>query len=245
MVNNVYKEYKVWDIPTRIFHWVNFITVISLIFVGLLMLYKGKLGISSIDAKIALKQLHVIIGYIFAVNLLWRIIWGFIGNKYAKWKYLIPRKDFFLSLHQYMVNHAHPEAQQHLGHNPLGRLAVICIMLLMLSLLASGLIRAATDLYYPPFGSFVTKYIAAPGTNPDNILPYNSTGTNKAKVNKIKSIKWPIGKIHKYSAYALIFMIILHIFFVIFAELKHGGGLISAMFTGKKLFKTKPIDIGE
>ncbi len=28
------KEYKVWDVPTRIFHWLNFLTVISLIFVA-------------------------------------------------------------------------------------------------------------------------------------------------------------------------------------------------------------------
>lgn len=35
------KEYKVWDEPTRIFHWVNFTTVILLIFMGLMMLFKS------------------------------------------------------------------------------------------------------------------------------------------------------------------------------------------------------------
>jgi cytochrome b len=41
------------------------------------------------------------------------------------------------------------------------------------------------------------------------------------------------------------FMIVLHIFFVIRAEVKEGGGLITAMFTGKKILKSKPADLDE
>ena len=48
------KEYRVWDAPTRIFHWVNFTTVLLLIFMGLMMLFKKDMGITSLDAKIAL-----------------------------------------------------------------------------------------------------------------------------------------------------------------------------------------------
>ncbi|MFK5891970.1 MAG: cytochrome b/b6 domain-containing protein [Pseudomonadota bacterium] len=247
MNNYVFKEYKVWDIPTRIFHWVNFVSVISLIFVGFVMLYKAKLGISGIDAKIALKELHVIIGYVFGLNLIWRVIWGFIGNKYARWSSIFPNKGFLKNLHNYILSiklssQSTTEPQQFLGHNPLGRIAIITIMSLLLLLMITGLMRAATDIYYPPFGSFVTKYIASSGVNPESISPYNSTGTDKAKIDKINAIRWPAGKIHRYSAYALMLMIFLHVFFVIHAELKYGGGLISAMITGKKILKTKPID---
>ena len=58
------KIYKVWDLPVRLFHWVNFLSVISLLFMGFIMLYKKELGITSLDAKIGLKQVHVIIGYL-------------------------------------------------------------------------------------------------------------------------------------------------------------------------------------
>ena len=89
MENINFKEYKVWDLPVRLFHWINFAAVISLIFVGLIMIYKKELGISGVDAKIALKELHIIIGYVFFVNLVFRLFWGFIGNQYSRWSYIL------------------------------------------------------------------------------------------------------------------------------------------------------------
>ena len=68
-LQEIKKIYHVWDLPVRLFHWVNFLSVISLLFMGFIMLYKKELGITSLDAKIALKQVHVIIGYVFVVNL--------------------------------------------------------------------------------------------------------------------------------------------------------------------------------
>ena len=85
MKEAILKQYKVWDLPTRIFHWVNFTTVILLLLIGTLMLYKKDLGITSLDAKIAIKEIHVLIGYVFVLNLLIRVVWGFIGNRFARW----------------------------------------------------------------------------------------------------------------------------------------------------------------
>lgn len=239
------KEYKVWDLPSRIFHWVNFLSVISLIFFGMIMLYKKELGITSIDAKIALKEVHVIIGYVFAANLLWRIVWGFIGNKYAQWRHIFPGYGFVKTVSDYMRSAANGEQSQYLGHNPLGRLALSFIIVLLMVQMVSGLIRAGTDIYYPPFGSYVAEYIAAPDTNPEDIIPYNPAGTDAVKAKQLKSFKKPFGVVHLYAAYILMFMIFLHVFFVIRAEVKEGGGLISAMFTGKKVLKSKPVDSDE
>ncbi len=61
MTNMSFKEYKAWDAPIRIFHWVNFISVISLIFLALIMIYKKELGITSVDAKVSLKGINSII----------------------------------------------------------------------------------------------------------------------------------------------------------------------------------------
>ena len=245
MTDTNLKEYKVWDLPGRIFHWVNFLSVISLIFFGMIMLYKKELGITSIDAKIALKEVHVIIGYVFAANLLWRIVWGFIGNKYAQWRHIFPGSGFVKTVRDYMSSTANGEQPQYLGHNPLGRLAVSFIMVLLTVLMVSGLIRAGTDIYYPPFGSYVAEYISAADTNPEDIIPYNPAGTDAAKAEQLKSFKKPFGVVHLYTAYTLMFMIMLHVFFVIRVEVKEGGGLISAMFTGKKVLKSKPVDLDE
>ena len=134
------------------------------------------------------------------------------------------------------------DAEQYIGHNPLGRLAISFMFLLMFIMAVTGLVRAGTDIYYPPFGSTVADYIAAPGIDPDTILPYVSTGTDKNKVASLKAFKGPFGKIHIYSSYVLMFMIVLHIFFVVRAEIREGGSLITAMVTGKKILTKKPVD---
>ncbi|OUS08808.1 cytochrome B [Gammaproteobacteria bacterium 42_54_T18] len=236
-------EYKVWDLPTRLFHWINVTAIIGLLFLGFIMLYKKELGISAIETKIALKEVHVVIGYIFGCNLLFRILWGFIGNTYSRWSSIIPGKNFPSTLRLYITSIKQGNTQQFLGHNPLGRLAIVFILLLMLTLLVSGLIRAGTDIYYPPFGSTIAEYIAAPGVNPENIKPHDNEGTIKTKTDNIFQIKVIFGRTHRYTAFILMFMIALHIFIVIRTEVREGGGLISAMFTGKKVLKKPPADL--
>jgi len=46
-----------------------------------------------------------------------------------------------------------------------------------------------------------------------------------------------------YASYVLMFMIVLHVFFVVRAEVTENGSIISAMFTGKKLLSEKPVDL--
>lgn len=243
MSESNFEEYKVWDASTRIFHWVNVLSVILLILFGLLMLYKKELGIVSIEAKIALKEVHVIVGYVFALNLVWRLIWGFIGSRYALWKNIFPGKGFTQLLKTYKTSINNGEPQQFLGHNPIGRIAVSVMILLLVISMSTGLIRAGTDIYYPPFGAFVAEYIAEENTDPESIIPYNPKGTNKEKASELKAFKKPFGQIHLYSAYTLMFIIFLHVFFVVRAERKEGGSLVSAMISGKKLLKEKPVDI--
>ena len=236
------KVYKVWDLPTRLFHWINFTAVISLIFFGLIMLYKKELGITSVEAKIGLKEVHVIIGYVFVLNLVFRLLWGFAGNRYARWRAILPGRGFLQSVHDYKASLGAGSPQQFLGHNPMGRLAITAMLLLLLVMAGTGLIRAGTDIYYPPFGAYVAEYIAAPDTDPASLVPYDPTGTIAEKADRLKTFKGPFGLIHLYTAYILMFIIVIHITAVVYTEVREGGGIISAMFTGKKILSGKPVD---
>ena len=220
---NEYKEYKVWDIPTRIFHWVNFLTVLGLIFVACIMMFKKELGITGIEAKIALKEVHIIIGYVFASNLLVRIIWGFIGGKYSRWQTILPGKGYLTQLQGYIrsIKAGTPDTYQ--GHNPLGRLAILAMILLMITLMLSGFIRAGTDVYYPPFGGTIAQYVANETTPAQDILPYNLNGTDPHKMANIKVVKSFFGKVHEIAAFTLMFIVLLHIFIVIRMEVREGG----------------------
>jgi cytochrome b561 len=106
----------------------------------------------------------------------------------------------------------------------------------------TGLVRAGTDIYYPPFGSMAAEYVAGPGIEPGNLVPYDTTDVDKEKYDSLKAFKKPFGTVHIYTAYFLMFLIILHIAAVVRIEIKEGGGIISAMFTGKKLLNEKAAD---
>jgi len=239
------KQYKVWDAPTRLFHWVNFVTVILLILVGTLMLYKKDLGIVSLDAKIAIKELHVLIGYVFVLNLMIRLVWGFIGNRFSRWRAILPGTGFGNTVSSYIASIKRGEPQQFLGHNPLGRLAVVFLMLLLMSQAVTGLIRAGTDIYYPPFGSIFAAQVAADGVDPATIKPYDKTGTDATKYKALKDFKHIYGEVHYYTFFVLLMMILLHIFVVVRAEITEGGGLVSAMFSGRKTLSKEPEDLDD
>jgi len=237
-----YRTYNVWDAPTRWFHWINVLSVLGLIGVGLVILFSKDLGIS-LDGKITLKTIHVIIGYVFVLNLLWRLVWGFFGNAHARWRAVLPGGPGYLrSVRAYAAAFMEGHPQAYVGHNPLGRLAVTVIFLLLVVLASTGLVRAGTDIYYPPFGGFVAAYVAKPGVDPDTLAPYDETMVDEAKFARLKAFKRPFGIVHKYCSYILIGMIVLHVFAVVITELREGGGIVSAMFTGRKVLTSEPVD---
>jgi len=236
------KEYKVWDGPTRIFHWVNLTTVVLLIFMGLMMLFKQDMGITSLEAKITLKTMHVLIGYVFVLNLLVRIAWAFIGNRFARWSAMLPGKGFGDDVKVYLASIKSGEPKQYLGHNPLGRLAVAVIMASLIVMAVTGLIRAGTDIYYPPFGSIAAEYVAAEGIDPATLKPYDKIFVDAARMKELGTFKKPFGVVHLYTAYFLMLLIALHIFAVVRTEITERVTLVSAMISGRKTLSREPED---
>ncbi len=242
MTDNAIRVYKAWDLPTRLFHWINFLCVITLSFLGLVMLFKGEIGISGNEARIGLKVLHVSVGYIFAINLVVRIFWGFIGGRYSRWTTLFPGKNFKQELSSYKASSTSGKPQTFIGHNPKGRLSVLLMLLLLTVQMTTGLIRAGTDIYYPPFGNVAANHVAAEGVLPSQIMPYDSTGTDPDKMAELKAFKKPFGMIHIYTAYVLWLLILVHLFAVIRVDAGGEGTLVSSMFSGNKHLPREPED---
>jgi Ni,Fe-hydrogenase I cytochrome b subunit len=74
-----YRPYVAWDLPTRLFHWINALAVISLLATGIAILSDDALGFS-VEGKVLLKSVHVSFGYVMALNLLWRFVWAFLAT---------------------------------------------------------------------------------------------------------------------------------------------------------------------
>ncbi len=151
------KTYLVWDANIRWFHWINVLCILGLIAVGVVILNGKVLGVST-EGKILLKTVHVLIGYVFAANLLWRLVWAFIGGPHARWRAILPGGRGYLSeLRAYIADFRAGRPRQYLGHNPLGRIAVTLLLFLLLSQAISGLVLAGTDIFYPPIHFNATK----------------------------------------------------------------------------------------
>lgn len=250
------REFRVWDRTVRVFHWLNFICVVSLIFLGTALLYTGELGLS-LQGNVRLKTLHVLVGYVFTLNLAWRLVWGFIGGHYARWRQVLPfGRSYAAELRSYVSRLTQRNAPTYLGHNPLGRIAVSVMLLALLVLAASGLVITGTDLYMPPFGHSIAMHIAAPGLAPSQVMPHvpdaasaqqraamMATVDPRAYAAMVAGLRKPIELAHRWGYYVLLLLLTVHITAVAMAEVGADSGIVSAMFSGKKMIHGRAADL--
>lgn len=238
-----YREWAVWDRTTRWFHWINVLCVLALVGIGLVILNAGALDISN-DGKVLLKQTHVWIGYLFLINLLWRFVWAFLGNSHARWSAFLPGgRGYLNALRGYVASFISGRPEVYLGHNPAGRLAIGLMFLLLLIQGVTGLVLAGTDIFYPPLGGWIAKWIAAPGVAPESLQPYAREMYDAGRYEEMRAFRKPFITVHLYGFYLLAVVIVLHIAAAVITDIREGGTIISAMFTGKKVIAGKPRDL--
>ncbi len=234
--------YKVWDLPIRWFHWINFVCVVCLAAIGTALLYEDSLGVS-VAGKVLLKTTHVWFGYVLALNLIWRFIWAFFGNRYARWSAIWPfRPGCRAAIGSHIGEWASGNVRPYVGHNPIARLMIVLLYVLLLIQVVTGLALAGTDLYYPPFGYWIASWIAAPSVDPVTIVPYVKTGIEPGSWDAMRSWRSIFVTVHYWNFYALLAAIAAHIIAVVLTETIEGGTIVSAMISGKKHFSRQPLD---
>ena len=109
----------VWDLPLRVFHW-----VLAASFAGAFLTAESE----------RLRDLHLLCGYTFVAAIAFRLVWGFVGTKHARFSSL---RFGPAAIRRYGLSLLRGRPERHLGHAPAG--AVMIPVLLGL-----GLIVAAT-----------------------------------------------------------------------------------------------------
>jgi len=229
-MNTEREQVFVWSKNTRLFHWINVTAILLLITIGVIILNSKTIGIST-DGKILLKTIHVLVGYIFAVNLILRIALGFIGKSYEKWNKALP---FCKGFKEEVYKFRHDKKFVFKGHNPAGKLMVLALLSLMFTQMVSGLVIAGTDIYYPPLGGYFVQSIAIDKNNTESIEPYSKVNVDEKAYKKMRELRKPFITAHIYGFYGLILLIPLHVIGVIVSEKKEKSALISAMVNGIK-----------
>jgi Ni/Fe-hydrogenase 1 B-type cytochrome subunit len=239
------KEYSVWDSSVRWFHWINALTIIGLIAVGTVILYGKDLGVSG-EGKVLLKTVHVYIGYVFCLNLLWRLTMAFAaGNRFTRWGGILPMGEGLSQrLREFISGSKAGHAPAYLGHNPMARLMVSLLFSLLLIMAITGIVLAGTDVYMPPFGVFFADWVTGGDAERlAQLLPGSKEFVDKELYAEMRSFRKPFITTHYYIFFVLLTAVILHIAAVVITELREKNGLISAMFTGRKVFSKKPVDL--
>jgi cytochrome b len=237
------REYRVWDRSQRVFHWINALAVLTLAAIGIVILNADALGIPDDPGMIALKTVHVYVGYVFIVNLAWRLVWGFIGGRYARWGALLPcGRGYGRRLAEFVRGFLSGHTPTYLGHNPLARIFLSVLLMLLLVQAATGLVIAGTDVYMPPLGGTFREWVAGDTHDPALVRPYSPQTVNAAAYAEMRAFRSPIVSIHEYGFFILLSMIVFHVAAAVIVELKEGGAVISSMFTGRKIHSGRPVD---
>lgn len=116
---------RVWDLPTRLFHWALAVLVVVAV-------ATAKVGGNWMDW-------HMRAGYAVLALVLFRLLWGFAGSRYARFATFVrgPR-----ALLDYLRGRVRPTA----GHSPLGALSVLALLAVFLVQAGSGLF-ASDDIF--------------------------------------------------------------------------------------------------
>lgn len=120
---------QVWDLPTRIFHW----CLVALIAAQWISAELGKLSV------------HMTLGTIVLVLLVFRLIWGVFGSRTSRFADFV-RGPAAILAYLKASKSGHPPVV--LGHNPLGAYSVLILLLLVIVQGISGLYTSddiATD----------------------------------------------------------------------------------------------------
>jgi len=119
----------IWDLPTRLFHWLLVALVTAMFVTG----FTGKL------------DLHMRLGQATLALVLFRLFWGFIGNAQARFSQFVATPAKALAYARTLLR---PDSGRYLGHNPMGGYAVLALLGLVLLQAGSGLFTSddiATD----------------------------------------------------------------------------------------------------
>ena len=111
---------RVWDLPTRLFHWALVVCIVGLV-------TTAQIGGNAMEW-------HFRFGYSVLTLLLFRLLWGFVGGHWSRFSTFLYSPA---SLLRYL--RGHEVDGQPLGHSPLGALSVFAILALLLLLVGTGL----------------------------------------------------------------------------------------------------------
>jgi len=122
---------RVWDRPTRIFHWSLVLCVAA----------------AWITGEEEMREWHERFGLAVIALVGFRLVWGIVGGEFARFSSFVRGPGAIVTYVRETIAGRHPE---HAGHNPLGALAVLAMLVVVGAQAVTGLFSSDDILYEGP-----------------------------------------------------------------------------------------------
>jgi Ni/Fe-hydrogenase 1 B-type cytochrome subunit len=222
MSSNDLKGVYVWQLPVRFYHWINALCIVVLATTGYLI---GRpIAITSGAEAYAgywfgtVRFIHFTTAFIFFFNFVFRIYWGFVGNKYSRWYNFIPvKKSQWKELTEVLrvdILQFRNKPIESVGHNTLAGLTYFLTFLafLLQSLTGFGMYSAMSKSLFPKLFAWIVPAL----------------GGDMAT-----------RQIHHLMMWFFIIFGIIHIYLVFYHDYVERRGVTSSMIGGWKFVEKK------
>ncbi|HAC25896.1 MAG TPA: Ni/Fe-hydrogenase, b-type cytochrome subunit [Cytophagales bacterium] len=210
----------VWELPVRVYHWVNALCILVLIGTGFIIgdppaILTGREAYQNYWFGTT-RFIHFLAAYVFLFNFAFRIYWGFVGNQFASWRNFIPTsKKFFSDMWMVMktdIFMTKREEEKSIGHNRLaGAIYFLTFIAFGIQCLTGfGLYAAMSDWWLPNLFTWV-----APLFGGDFMLR----------------------QIDHWAMWVFILFTVIHVYLVFYHDYVEGRGELSSMAGGWKFIE--------
>jgi len=139
---------RVWDLPTRLFHWLLALAVIG-------SLASGFIGGGAM-------AWHFRFGYLVLALVVFRLLWGMVGGRWSRFTSFVYAPATLL---RYLRGQVKADEFLEVGHSPTGALSVFALLGLLALQLATGLVADDEIASIGPLNKFVSGGTAAQATS--------------------------------------------------------------------------------
>ncbi|MDP3313659.1 Ni/Fe-hydrogenase, b-type cytochrome subunit [Lutibacter sp.] len=220
-----FKRVMVWELPVRLFHWVNVLAIVALTLTGFLIANPPALQSSAEATNLhsfgIVRFIHFGAAYIFFFNMILRIYWSFVGNQFAHWRAFWPFSkkmwnNFWhvLKIDIMLLNEEHPNVKDiSIGHNSVASLSYVVLFLMALIQVFTGfaLYADTSGWWLPQLFTWVTPLFGG---------------------------DFMVRTIHHITMWIFIFFSLVHIYLVFYHDWLEGRGEVSSMFGGYKFVRS-------
>lgn len=190
---------RVWDPLVRIFHW-------SLV---------ASFAVAWLSAE-ELSTVHEIAGYTVAGLVAFRMVWGLVGSRYARFTQFVKGPGATLA---YLGDMLRVKERRYIGHNPAGAAMVLALLMALSATAFTGwLLEEPARLSMLPD----LPQIVAPAYADDDADGY---GGSSSEV---------IEEMHETFANLMLLLVALHVGGVVLTSFRHHENLPRSMITGDK-----------